>query len=907
MDLSTTIHLLGDILGQVISEQESQRAFELEELVRMDAKARRSGSEESGTRLAERVKRMTIDQARVIASAFTLYFDLVNLAEENYRVELLRQLEKERDPVPLKDSIAEAVAILKSHGVSPGQLQSLMKRLKIELVLTAHPTEAKRRTILSKMERIANILLYLDHPDLLPREVREFRDQLYAEITGCWLTERARSDRPGVTDEVRTGLYFVERVFWQVLPQIYSDLEKALEQHYPEVKAPNHWLGLASWIGGDRDGNPYVTAEVTAETLRLHRGLAVEQHRKSFQDLARWLSVSARRAPPPPELTAWFESRRPLPPHVAFLENRYSHEPYRLILSLLADDLAEASRDEMAARLLSSPVQGQARISIQHLTLPLKWIGEAVPRATTHSLFSEIEHQVNIFGLHAARLDLREDSSRLNEALGEILRALNLDEGLMSPDADLQARTDLFIRLLEQERPLLSSRPGVTPQAAETWALFELAARARQLYGNELFGPFIISMTRSPADVLAVLLMAGWAGCADGLQIAPLFETLTDLEAAPQILDALFSIPAYRAHLATCNDEQVIMIGYSDSNKDGGYLAANWALYQAQENIARVCRQNQVVATIFHGRGGTVARGGGPAHRAIRSQPPHTIEGRFRLTEQGEIIAARYSNPFLAHRHLEQIVSAVLLASSPNQEAQARVEPAWREAMTEMSRVAWKTYRRLVFETPGFLAYWQSVTPLSEIKRLLIGSRPAARGTGGDGIEKIRAIPWVFSWLQSRFNLPGWYGLGSALDVFRSQLPVLQDMFANWQFFRSLLENAEMSLLKADMQIAGMYSKLMPDQDLAAQIYSIILREYEITCEMILLVSGHKELMESEAVVQRAVQLRNPYIDPLNFIQVEMLRRLRSLSSEDGPEAQDLHQVIVMTINGIAAGLRNTG
>jgi phosphoenolpyruvate carboxylase len=495
----------------------------------------------------------------------------------------------------------------------------------------------------------------------------------------------------------------------------------------------------------------------------------------------------------------------------------------------------------------------------------------------------------------------------LNAALDEVLRALGLDEGCMGANGDPEQRMVLLARLLEQPAPALASHPGVSRSTAETWALFELIARARQIYGRELFGPFIISMTRNPSDVLGVLLMARWTGCDSGMQVVPLFETVADLQAAPDILERLFALPVYRTHLQTCGDQQMVMIGYSDSNKDGGYLAANWALYQAQEDIARVCRANKIALTLFHGRGGTVARGGGPANRAIRAQPPGTIDGHFRLTEQGEIIAARYSNPIIAHRHLEQIVSAVLLASAPNTDGYPVVNPTWRAAMTEMAAVSQAAYRKLVYDTPGFIDYWRTVTPLDEIKRLQIGSRPSARHSGMESVEKIRAIPWVFSWMQSRFNLPGWFGLGSGLQVLDDRLSWMQEMYTHWPFFRALLDNAEMSLLKADMEIAGLYSALVPDQTLARRIYSILLEEYERTKAMILSISGHLELMESEPIIQRSVQLRNPYVDPLNYIQVDLLRRLRELDDPEGLEAQALREVMVLTINGIAAGLRNTG
>jgi phosphoenolpyruvate carboxylase len=413
-------------------------------------------------------------------------------------------------------------------------------------------------------------------------------------------------------------------------------------------------------------------------------------------------------------------------------------------------------------------------------------------------------------------------------------------------------------------------------------------------------------MARDPFDVLTVMLLARWTGCEHGLEIAPLFETMADLRAAPDILADLFNLKAYRSHLESCGNHQMVMIGYSDSNKDGGYLAANWALYQAQEKIAQICDQHGIQLTLFHGRGGTVARGGGPANRAIRAQPPGTIGARFRVTEQGEIITSRYSNPDLAYRHLQQITSAVLLSSAPQAPGTGQELPeAWREAMDRMSLVAQSAYRRLVFETPGFVDYWRASTPLNEIKNLRIGSRPATR-TGQERIEDIRAIPWVFSWMQSRFNLPSWYGIGAGLESLGDPA-LLKEMFESWPFFRSLLDNTEMSLLKADMDIARMYSDLAPERALAEMVFNDVQAEYERTRLMILATSGHKQLMDGDAMIQRSIRRRNPYVDPLNFIQVEMLRRLRALEDSEGEEAEALREVVLITINGIAAGLRNTG
>jgi phosphoenolpyruvate carboxylase len=902
MDLSQTIHLLGDLLGQVLSELESPAIFDTEERIRAEAKARRSGNHKAARQLQKEVSALQSDEARAVAASFATYFDLVNLAEENHRVRLLRQEIDEKYPEPVSESIGDAVATLKARGVKPAQVSALLENLSIEMVLTAHPTEARRRTVLSKLHRISTLLEQVSQGKPSQRERDEIQVALHTEISTLWLTERARTVTPAVADEVRTGLYFVNEVFWNALPVIYDDLEKALQRHYPGLSVGHTWLGLASWIGGDRDGNPNVTSEVTAETLHLHRGLAVENHRRTLQELSRRLSVSSLRFPPPSELTGWIDSRRPFPSHAAYIEGRYANEPYRLVLSLLAADLADASRDNMKANLLKRDPH-PARVRLGALLHPVEIVSRAMPPAIAQTELEAARRQLQIFGLHAARLDLRQDSGRLNASLGEILRALDLAqdfEHLPGPE-----RTDLLVRLLAEPSPELSDHPGVTAATAETWAMFQLIGRVFKVYGPELLGPVVVSMTHSAADVLTVLLLARWAKCDNGLQITPLFESIADLKSAAQMLERLFTSAAYRMHLASCNNQQIVMIGYSDSNKDGGYLMANWSLYQAQEQIARVARANGVTLTIFHGRGGTVARGGGPANHAIRSQPPGSINGRFRLTEQGEVIASRYSNPELAHRHLEQIVHAILLASAPVKRARTEVPNEWRQALDSMSAAGQHAYRGLVYETPGFVSFWQEATPIDEIKRLHIGSRPAARSRIG-AIEQIRVIPWVFSWMQSRFNLPGWYSLGSGLNAI-SDNALLREMYLGWPFFKTMLDNTEISLLKADMDIAALYVDLVTDRDLAERIFATIRAEYERTRQAVLSISGHQSLMELEPVTQNAVQLRNPYIDPLNYIQIEMLRRLRSLSDPEGSQARALREVMILTINGIAAGLKNTG
>jgi phosphoenolpyruvate carboxylase len=891
----------------------------IEERIRLLAKARRADEtaeqpdglppKAAARQLQTAVKALSNRESRSIANAFSVYFDLVNIAEEYQRIKILRERAVKQYPAPVNASIAHAVQLLKEQNVTPAQLSAVLHTLQIEIVLTAHPTEAKRRTILSKLQRISQHLGALTAGPILPNQVDELHQNLISEITGLWLTNRNRTMRPLVTDEVRTGMYFVESVFWRTFPKIYADLQKALDQHYPGLKPNPKWLQVASWMGGDRDGNPFVTASVTAETLRLHRGLAVRRLHEAVRELARHFSFSSRLLKPAPELLEWIDSRRPLPPDVAHKEERYPDEPYRLALDLIANDLDRATHDDMQSRLFSEePHDPFAKLSEIQLVIDL--LEQAVPKIVAKTELRELQAQLNIFGLYAARLDMREDSGVLNAAVAEILRALRVAPDLEALNS--VERAAILSKVLEQPVPDLPSQIGVTQRTHETWRLFRLLARAGSVYGKDGLGPFIISMCTCAADVLAVLMLARWAGCAGGMQIVPLFETIADLKNAPDVLTELFTHPIYKQHLQSCNNEQMVMIGYSDSNKDGGPVTALWGLYQGQETIAAVCEAHHVRLTLFHGRGGTIARGGGPLHRAIFAQPPNTVQGRFRVTEQGEVITARYGNPELAHRHLEQIVHAVLLKSQPVEpDGQGTdssfAQPAWRSALTQMSGAAYHAYRQLVYDTPNFGDYWRYATPLEELGRLHIGSRPAKRGQSGQfKITNIRAIPWVFSWMQSRHNLPSWFGFGSGLSAV-NDLPLFRAMYTEWQFFHAMLDNAEMALSKSDMGIAELYAELVPDQTLAAQIFTVIKNEFNLTQEWVLRINGASHLLANEPYLEVSVKRRNPYIDPLNYLQIEMLRRMRALPDPDSKTAQQYREVLQMTVNGIAAGLRNTG
>jgi len=921
--LSADIHLLGDILGQVIRRQAGLEIFELEEVIRALAKARRvDPNPDIDTRLTELIAGLTLEKSELMARAFTTYFELINLAEENHRVRVLRQRERTAYPRPLNESISAAIAALWQMGVDEWEMERLLARLHVEMVFTAHPTETKRRTVLSKLRRIAQTLFEMEVRDLLPHEREELIDQIRAEVTSLWLTERSRTTKPTPTDEVRTGLYYFERSVWTVVPEIYKALERALAQHYPKLKPPAHFLTFASWMGGDRDGNPNVTTAITAETLRLHRGSAVNHYRQAARELDRSLSMSDRLVETGSALRQVLDSELNRPSsHLTFLQSRYPNEPYRLFTAILANDLAVAAEDKaMVARLTGRSKNPPTRIRTKNdLLAPLDLLDDSLRQAGIDSMaavdLKRLRTQAHVFGLHVARLDIRQYSEYHTEVLAELFHRLDYTDRYGQLPSDEQSA--LLSDLLDRPIPDLGQLSGLSDRTQESLALFQTIHRTVTLYGSEIIGPYIISMTHHPADMLAILLLAYWhglclrpSGQVQPLAIAPLFETRADLSNAAQTMAALFNHPAYARHLAELDHQQTVMIGYSDSNKDAGYLAAKWELFQAQEALVECCRQNGITMTLFHGRGGTMARGGGPANRAIQAQPPGSVNGRIRITEQGEVIDERYGHPAIARRHLEQTIHAVLLASMPNRLVKTTAQPAWRTAMAELTAAAYAAYRQLIYETPALLEYWQQATPINEISHLRIGSRPVRRQSS-DIFASLRAIPWGFSWMQSRHVLPGWYGVGDALAIYTANHPegltLLQEMYHDWPFFHTIIDNVQISLGKADIDIAKRYAGLVKNEAVRQQIFDQIEAAFGLTCRWILRITGQNELLDNAPTLQRAVRQRNPYLDPLNLIQIELLRRLRALPDQESPEAEPLWQAIFLTINGIAVGLKNTG
>jgi phosphoenolpyruvate carboxylase len=917
--LAAQVRRLGAALGEVIVELDGPRVYELVEYLRQQAKSSRNGDADAAGQVRDAIARLPAAEAGEAAMAFTTYFELVNLAEEDFRTRRLRQ--RRADPsAPVRESITAAVAELKQQEVSASEMQGLLDRLSIELVLTAHPTESKRRTVLTRLRRLAG-LLREDGSPAAEASVRR-------EITALWLTDRARAAQPLVTDEVRTGLWYFDNTLWDALPRLQADLEAALAAHYPGLRAPERWLTFGSWIGGDRDGNPNVTVQATAETLGLHRRLALDRARRAAHDLSRLLSISQRRDRVSAEVAALIDSGRFTSPHVRALAARYPNEPYRVVLADLTARLADAWQLAGARPLYPFGHEPSLALSA-HLSLPLPEPAElraadaagtlaAVERSLRQGRAAvladgelrALRQQIAVFGLHTARLDLRQHSDWHAAAVAEVLRKLALSHrpaagggpaaGYADLDEGAKVNT-LNAALAQPARSALDQAGALSDEALSVIEPIRLAREAVRRYGREAMGVYIISMTDALSDALEALLLMRWCGAR--LPIAPLFETLRDLQRAPDILAAMFAHPDYRRHLREDGDHQVIMLGYSDSNKDCGYLTSNWALYQAQETIARACDEAGVTFTLFHGRGGTVARGGGPAARAILAQPRGLAHGRIRITEQGEVLSSRYHDPDIAHRHLEQVAYGTLLALHQACHPQP-VPPAWREAMDRMSDAAYAAYRALVHQDPEFLAFWRAATPIDEIGGLKLGSRPAYRRQTRS-VADLRAIPWVFSWMQSRFVLPGWYGLGAALESRAGEDGLLRDMYRGWPFFQTLIDNAQQSLAKADMSIAEQYASLVQDAGLRGRVFGRIRAEHDRACREICRVTGQAALLDNEPVLRRSIQLRNPYVDPLNYIQVEMIRRLRA-----GPGAEDeesLRAVIELTINGVSSGLRNTG
>ncbi len=850
--LKAEVDLLGRLLGEAIRRVSGERFYSLVEEVRALSKARRQGDKGAGEALWQRVGTLTVEEAEALVRAFTHYFHLVNLAEERHRVRVNRhRAQGETLENPRPEGFLALAQALKARGLSLEEAAAHLNRLELLLTFTAHPTETRRRTLRHHLERLQVEL-----------EAGE-RARVAARVALLYATEEVRKERPTPEDEIKGGLYYLPTTLWEAVPRVVAGLEEALERVYgerPRLRSP---VRFRSWIGGDRDGNPFVTPEVTAFASRYAREVAKGKFLGELEALVRDLSLSEERVPSP----------RAVKEGGAGVE-RFPGEPYRRLFAALYQALAQGDLTEEAlARALRQAEEGLLQVGL-----------EGVVQAFLRPLGSRL----SAFGLALAPLDLREEAGRLLEAAAELLRVggVHGDFLRLSPEA----QEALLTEELRTPRPL--APVGYTPQGEA----LRVALGALRAWGDR--GAHVVSLTRGPAEILAVFLLAREVGLyrvGEGVpfDVVPLFETLADLERAPQVMARLLENPVFRAH-AQARGYAEVMIGYSDSNKDAGFLMANLALYRVQEALAEVGRRAHMPIAFFHGRGTSTARGGGPAGRAIASLPPGSIGPRIRLTEQGEALADRYAQADLAVRHLEQLLYHFALAALGDGE---EPKPGWREALEEAGRESVRRYRALL-EAPGFFPFFEALTPIREIGELPIASRPLYRHGRVRDIRDLRAIPWVMAWTQVRLLLPGWYGL-SALEIL--PLPLLREMYRGWPFFATTLESAAMALAKGDLGVARMYLALVPEG--LRPLFRRIEEEYGKTVALLEAIF-QAPLLHNQKTLARQIALRNPYVDPIHAVQVELLRRYRAPGGREDPP---LRKALLLSLLGVAAGLRNAG
>jgi phosphoenolpyruvate carboxylase len=819
--LRANVRLLGDILGRVLVEQESEELLADEERIRMLAREARVGGSHDEVRRA--VRALAPERRPSVLRAFALYFQLANIAEQHHRLRRRREYEHEQR-VP-RESLAEAFERLHAADVGDEQLTAAVRRLSLTLVLTAHPTEATRRTILAAHRRIGEVLNELDEPHLTPTRRDQLEARLAEEVTILWQTDEVRSRRPRVIDEIRHGLWFFEQSLFDAAPRLLREYRERL----PGTSPPLHF---GTWIGGDRDGNPATSAETVEQALDRARALALDRYRGEVRALAVVVGISRSLVGISDELAASIaRDERELPDYAASIGAQNEDEPYRRKLSFIWWRLGHDGYDTAA----------ELGADLDVIDRSLR--ANRAERVADGRL-ADLRRRVELFGFHVAKLDVR-------------LHARDLDD----PDEDVRA----FVAA---------------------------AVAARRRRGPEALDTLIVSGVSSPADVLAALELT------EELAVVPLFESIDALHAAPEIVGSLLDEPRFARHVSARRGRLEVMVGYSDSGKDGGYLSAQWEIFRAQEELAALAVRRGVELTIFHGRGGSASRGGGPTYAAILAQPPGHPPGRLRLTEQGETISFQYGLPGLAYRNLEAALAATLLSAFP---AVTRADPpeGSRELLSRLSDVAYAAYRTLVWDDPDFVPFFRAFTPVDELALFEIGSRPTARPGGDDYLRSLRAIPWVFAWTQNRCVLPAWYGCGAAFASVDGA--ELRRLFREWSFFRSLIENLEMTLAKSSLEIADGYLELVDDP----RLYRPIAEEHARTVASVLEIVEANELLDRHRVLQQSIRLRNPYVDPMNAIQIDLLARYRGASDDE--ERERIRRPLLRSIAGIAAALRNTG
>jgi phosphoenolpyruvate carboxylase len=856
--------------------------------------------------------------------------------------------------IPPKDrgTFVALFPLLKSAGIPPQQLQRLLNELDIGLVFTAHPTEIVRHTIRDKQRHVAKILEKLDRAEEdMARlglesswEVKELEGQLLEEILLWWRTDELHQFKPTVLDEVDYTLHYFEEVLFDAIPQLSQRLNSALKQSFPHLQPPsNRFCRFGSWVGADRDGNPSVTPKITWQTACYQRGIVLKKYIKCTKELSNSLSLSLHWSNVLPDLLESLEQDRAHFPEIyEELAIRYRQEPYRLKLAYITKRLSntiERSRQVADWDSLKLPKADLNPYTCYHsgaeflkelylIRLSLSQTG------LTCKALETLICQAEIYGFNLAQLDIRQESGRHADTIAEIADYLQVLPHSYHELAEPE-RVEWLASELQTRRPLIPGELPFSDKTTETIETFRMLRRLHQEFGPEICQTYIISMNRDVSDILEVLLLAKEAGLYDpatgitSLQVVPLFETVEDLQKAPSVMRDLFELPLYRSALgggyqpdpATAipglvPDLQEVMLGYSDSNKDAGFLSSNWEIHKAQKALQAIAEKYAVKLRIFHGRGGSVGRGGGPSHEAILAQPGQSINGRIKITEQGEVLASKYSLPELALYNLEQVASATIKTSLMFGSVDD-IEP-WNEVMEDLSARSRRHYRALVYDRPDLVDFFHQITPIDEISHLQISSRPARRG-GKRDLASLRAIPWVFSWTQSRFLLPSWYGVGTALQEFVAEDPeqnfdLLQGFYRKWPFFRMAISKVEMTISKVDLQIAHHYVSELShpeDKEQFLTLFDLIAQEYRLVCDLVLRISGHERLLDDNPELQRSIQLRNGSIVPLGFLQVSLLKRLRQHGGAgmiySRYSKKELLDGALLTINGIAAGMRNTG
>ena len=927
-----------------------------------------SNSKTFKNEIVEIINDMDLAESISAARAFSLYFQLVNISEQ--RVEEDRYIQsftyknKENsqdnlDPFapPLARQNApvtfrELFNRLRKLNVPPGRLEELLQEMDIRLVFTAHPTEIVRHTIRHKQRRVAYLLQQIHSEKYLTNEeINSLKLQLKEEIRLWWRTDELHQFKPSVLDEVDYALHYFQQILFNAMPQLRSRISSALNDNYPDVQIPiESFCTFGSWVGSDRDGNPSVTPEITWRTACYQRQLMLERYINATSNLRDQLSVSMQWSQVSPSLLESLETDRVKFPGVYEARaTRYRSEPYRLKLSYMLEKLrlTQERNNLLAETGWKVKLENDSDYknidfndepyyrSVNDFTYELELIKNSLI-ATDLSCepLNTLLTQVHIFGFSLASLDIRQESTRHSDALDELTKYLALP--IPYEDMSEDEKTTWLINELSTKRPLIPNTVNWSKSTEETFSVFKMVKRLQEEFGSRICHSYVISMSHSASDLLEVLLLSKEMGLIDEesnqsqLMVVPLFETVEDLKRAPKVMEDLFHLDFYRSYLPKVGENnkplQELMLGYSDSNKDSGFLSSNWEIHRAQIALQNLSSNNEILLRLFHGRGGSVGRGGGPAYQAILAQPSGTLLGRIKITEQGEVLASKYSLPELALYNLETVTTAVIQNSLVNNRLDAT--PAWNQLMTRLADTSRAHYRALVHENPDLIKFFQEVTPIEEISKLQISSRPARRKKGAKDLSSLRAIPWVFGWTQSRFLLPSWFGVGTALSKEliedEQQIELLRLLHQRWPFFRMLISKVEMTLSKVDLEVAKHYVDTLgsaENKNSFGKIFKIISEEYNLTKKLILEITGKNKLLESDKDLRDSVELRNKTIIPLGFLQVSLLKRLRDQKrqppiSELMNSKKELKRTYsrsellrgaLLTINGIAAGMRNTG